>query len=78
MSVLSDRIPYQAIIDRPKLTLPDGERIAVWVILNGDQLLHATKVHLSALHAKQASDPAIAVAIIHPRQFDHGLSIHLH
>lgn len=34
---LSDRIPYQALIDRPKLTLPDGKRIAVWVILNVEE-----------------------------------------
>jgi hypothetical protein len=31
---LSDHIPYQAQIDRPKLTLPGGKRLAVWVILN--------------------------------------------
>ena len=30
----TDRIPYQAIVDRPKLQLPDGNRVAVWVILN--------------------------------------------
>lgn len=35
--ILSDRIPYQAIVDRPKLTLPDGKRIAVWVILNVEE-----------------------------------------
>ncbi len=34
---LSDRIPYQALIDRPKLTLPGGKRIAVWVILNVEE-----------------------------------------
>ncbi|MEM6634583.1 MAG: polysaccharide deacetylase family protein [Pseudomonadota bacterium] len=34
---LSDRIPYQAIVDRPKLTLPDGKRLAVWVILNAEE-----------------------------------------
>lgn len=28
-----DRIPYSAIIDRPKLTLPNGKRMAVWFIL---------------------------------------------
>src|SRR5262245_44477257 len=27
---LSDRIPYQAQIDRPKLTLPGGKKLAVW------------------------------------------------
>ena len=34
---LTDRIPYQAIVDRPKLTLPDGKKIAVWVILNVEE-----------------------------------------
>ena len=34
MSLLSDRIPYQAIVDRPKLTFPDNRRMAVWVIVN--------------------------------------------
>ena len=31
---LSDRIPYQALPDRPRLHLPGGARIAVWVIVN--------------------------------------------
>jgi len=35
--VLSDRIPYQALVDRPKLNLPDGKRVAVWVILNVEE-----------------------------------------
>jgi len=34
---LSDRIPYQAIVDRPRLVLPGGARIAVWVILNVEE-----------------------------------------
>jgi hypothetical protein len=34
---LSDRIPYQAQIDRPKLTLPDGKKLAIWVILNVEE-----------------------------------------
>lgn len=29
-----DRIPYAPITDRPKLTLPDNARIAVWTIVN--------------------------------------------
>ncbi|HMB47785.1 MAG TPA: polysaccharide deacetylase, partial [Afifellaceae bacterium] len=37
MNALTDRIPFQAIVDRPKLTLPDGKRIAVWVILNVEE-----------------------------------------
>jgi len=34
---LTDRIPYQAIVDRPKLVLPDNKRIAVWVIVNVEE-----------------------------------------
>jgi hypothetical protein len=34
---LSDRIPYQALVDRPKLTLPGGKNLAVWVILNVEE-----------------------------------------
>lgn len=34
---LSDRIPYQALPDRPKLTLPGGKRLAVWVIVNVEE-----------------------------------------
>jgi allantoinase len=30
----TERIDYSAICDRPKLTLPDGKRLAVWVIVN--------------------------------------------
>ncbi len=34
---LTDRIPYQALIDRPKLVLPGGKKLAVWVILNVEE-----------------------------------------
>lgn len=37
MTRLTDRIPYQAIVDRPRLTLPDNNRIAVWVIVNVEE-----------------------------------------
>ena len=33
----SDRIPYQAQVDRPKLRLPGGKKLAVWVILNVEE-----------------------------------------
>jgi allantoinase len=33
----SDRIPYSAITERPKLILPDGARVAVWVIVNVEE-----------------------------------------
>src|SRR6202012_2228764 len=29
-----DLFPYQAIVDRPKITWPNGARLAVWVIPN--------------------------------------------
>ncbi|MEM9223760.1 MAG: polysaccharide deacetylase family protein [Pseudomonadota bacterium] len=32
--MLSDRIPYVASVDRPRLSLPGGARVAVWVIVN--------------------------------------------
>jgi hypothetical protein len=31
---LEERVPYSAIVDRPKLTLPGNARLAVWVIVN--------------------------------------------
>jgi peptidoglycan/xylan/chitin deacetylase (PgdA/CDA1 family) len=31
------RVPYSAIVDRPRLTLPDGARMAVWTIVNVEQ-----------------------------------------
>src|SRR5438270_13553831 len=34
---LSDRIPYQAQIDRRKLKLPGAKKLAVWVILNVEE-----------------------------------------
>ena len=30
----TERLPYSAISERPRLTLPDGARMAVWVIVN--------------------------------------------
>jgi len=34
---LSDRIPYLAQVDRPRLRLPGGKKLAVWVILNVEE-----------------------------------------
>ena len=34
MKLPKERVPYSAIVDRPPLTLPDGARMAVWVIVN--------------------------------------------
>jgi len=34
---LTDRVPYQALIDRPKLVLPGGKKLAVWIILNVEE-----------------------------------------
>ena len=33
----TDRIVYSAITDRPQLLLPDGARMAVWVIVNVEE-----------------------------------------
>jgi len=33
----NERIPYTAIVDRPRLVLPDGARMAVWVIVNVEE-----------------------------------------
>jgi allantoinase len=32
--LLSDRLPYSAIVDRPPLVLPGGARVVVWTIVN--------------------------------------------
>lgn len=37
MTLISERAPFQAIVDRPELTLPDGGRLAVWVIVNVEE-----------------------------------------
>jgi len=37
MTRLTDRVPYQANVDRPRLTLPGKKRVAVWVILNVEE-----------------------------------------
>lgn len=37
MTSLSERAPYQAIIDRPKLTLPGGGRLAIWIVVNVEE-----------------------------------------
>jgi len=37
MPTNQQRLPYSAIIDRPKLTLPEGARMAVWTIVNVEQ-----------------------------------------
>jgi peptidoglycan/xylan/chitin deacetylase (PgdA/CDA1 family) len=32
-----ERLPYSAIVDRPRLKLPDGGRLAVWTIVNVEE-----------------------------------------
>ena len=36
-----DRIPYSAIVDRPKLPLPEGARMVVWTIINVEEWSNA-------------------------------------
>ena len=37
MKIPRDRVPYSAIVDRPKLALPGGARMAVWTIVNVEE-----------------------------------------
>jgi len=37
MKLPRDRVPYSAIVDRPKLSLPGGARLAVWTIVNVEE-----------------------------------------
>jgi peptidoglycan/xylan/chitin deacetylase (PgdA/CDA1 family) len=37
MQLPHERVPYSAIVDRPKLNLPDGGRLVVWTIVNVEE-----------------------------------------
>jgi len=37
MTLPKDRLPYSAIVDRPKLKLPDGGRMIVWTMVNVEE-----------------------------------------
>ena len=37
MATFKERIPYTAIVDRPKLTLPNKARMVVWTIINVEE-----------------------------------------
>ena len=37
MKLPRDRVPYSAIVDRPRLSLPGGARLAVWTIVNVEE-----------------------------------------
>lgn len=37
MMLPNDRLAYSAIVDRPRMTLPGGARLAVWVIVNVEE-----------------------------------------
>lgn len=37
MRLLSSRLPYSAIVDRPPLKLPQGGRLIVWTIVNVEE-----------------------------------------
>ena len=43
------RAPYSAIVDRPKLILPNGARMAVWVIVNVEHWHHANAMPRAVL-----------------------------
>lgn len=60
----ADRAPYSAIVDRPPLTLPDGARIAVWVVPNVEHYEFAPRP--SAMRDPWPRSP-------HPDIFGYGL-----
>src|SRR6266545_5483405 len=37
MMLPKDRVPYSAIVERPRLKLPGGARVAVWTIVNVEE-----------------------------------------
>ena len=37
MKIPRERVPYSAIVDRPRLELPGGARLAVWTIVNVEE-----------------------------------------
>jgi allantoinase len=37
MQLPGERVPYSAIVDRPKLSLPGGGRLVVWTIVNVEE-----------------------------------------
>ena len=43
------RAPYSAIVDRPKLSLPNGKKMAVWVIVNVEHWHHANAMPRAVL-----------------------------
>jgi allantoinase len=53
-----DRLPFSAIVDRPKLRLPKGERIIVWTIVNLEVW------DISRAMARQALPPPAGVTMI--------------
>ena len=52
-----ERVPYSAIVDRPKLTRPDGARLAVWTIV----MLRNGHRAADAAHRAAAPDGPAAV-----------------
>lgn len=37
MKLPAERVPYSAIVDRPRLSLPEGARLIVWTIVNVEE-----------------------------------------
>ena len=37
MVTFRERVPYSAIVDRPKLSLPNNAKMVVWTIINVEQ-----------------------------------------
>jgi len=60
MATFKDRVPYSAIIDRPKLQLPGGARMAVWTIVNARDSVRQWKVRLNAVQLRRRQPELIS------------------
>ena len=56
---LTDRIPYQALVDRPRLKLPGGKKLAVWAIPQRRGMADRER---DAANGAEPADGAAAVA----------------
>ena len=60
MATFKDRVPYSVIIDRPKLQLPGGARMAVWTIVNARDSVRQWKVRLNAVQLRRRQPELIS------------------
>src|SRR5574342_958772 len=57
MMLPRERIEYSAIVDRPRLSLPNGARLAVWTIVNVEEWEIARPMARQVLPAPGGANP---------------------